>query len=122
MALMTDSHPTRRQFLADSTTLATAALLGSRLSAQTAETPAFKSQWDKDLDRVWLGADFWANPLQDWQVRGGRAECIAAKPNRNVHLLTRELADRKGDLRMSVTRFQQRLGRGIHRGGRPVLW
>ena len=102
MALMTDSHPTRRQFLADSTTLATAALLGSRLSAQTAETTAFKSQWDKDLDRVWLGADFWANPLQDWQVRDGRAECIAAKPNRNVHVLTRELADRKGDLRMSV--------------------
>lgn len=99
---MTDRQPTRRQFLSNSSALAAGTLIASRLDVQAAEASAFKSQWDKDLERVWLGAEFWANPLQDWQVREGRAECLAAKPNRNVHVLTRELADRKGDLHMSV--------------------
>ncbi len=93
MALMADSQSTCRQFLSESTTLTTAALLGSHLNLQAAEVPTFRSQWDKDLDRVWLGSQFWANPLQDWQVHEGRVECLPAKPNRNVHVLTRELAD-----------------------------
>jgi alkaline phosphatase D len=93
---------TRRQFIAESSALAASTLLTSTAPAQSA-APAFKSTWQNDLDRTWLGGSFWANPLQDWQVREGRAECIAAKPNRNIHVLTRELADRKGDLRMSVT-------------------
>lgn len=92
----------RRQFIAESTALAAGSLLPTSTSALSA--PAlFGSQWKNDLDRVWLGEQFWANPMQDWQVREGRAECIAAKPNRNVHVLTCELADRKGDLKMSVT-------------------
>jgi hypothetical protein len=102
MALMADSQSTCRHFLSESTTLTTAALQGSHLNLQAAELPTFRSQWDKDLDRVWLGSQFWANPLQDWQVHEGRVECLAAKPNRNVHVLTRELADRKGYLHMSV--------------------
>lgn len=93
---------TRRQFIAESSALAASALLPSALGA-TAEAEPFQSRWQEDLDRTWLGDAFWANPLQDWQVRDGRAECIAAKPNRNIHVLTRELADRPGDLRMSVT-------------------
>jgi phosphodiesterase/alkaline phosphatase D-like protein len=93
---------TRRQFITETSVLAAGALLTPQLSAGVA-SPPFKSNWQNDLDRVWLGADFWANPMQDWQVREGRAECITAKPNRNIHVLTRELADRKGDLRMSVT-------------------
>jgi alkaline phosphatase D len=92
----------RRQFIAESTALAAGSLLPTSASALSA--PAlFGSQWKNDLDRVWLGEQFWANPMQDWQVREGRAECIAAKPNRNVHVLTCELANRKGDLKMSVT-------------------
>lgn len=95
---------TRRQFIAETSTLAASALVAVPLIAQdSAPAAVFKSQWQDDLDRTWLGADYWANPMQDWQVRAGRAECIAAKPNRNVHVLTRELADRKGNLHMSVT-------------------
>ena len=93
---------TRRQFIAESSALAASALLPSALGA-AAEAEPLQSRWQEDLDRTWLGDAFWANPLQDWQVREGRAECIAAKPNRNIHVLTRELADRPGDLRMSVT-------------------
>jgi hypothetical protein len=58
------------------------------------------------MDRVWLGPDFWANPLQDWRVQQGRIECVTAAMDRNVHLLTRQLQKGKGGLRMSV-----RLGR-----------
>lgn len=93
---------TRRQFIAESSALAASTLLPSALGAITEAEP-FQSSWQEDPDRTWLGDAFWANPLQDWQVREGRAECIAAKPNRNIHVLTRELADRPGDLRMSVT-------------------
>lgn len=44
----------------------------------------------------------WANPLQDWRVANGRAECVTAAADRNIHVLTRQLADRPGDVRMSV--------------------
>lgn len=95
---------TRRQFIAETSTLAAGALLTGPIMAQDGSAAAaFKSQWQDDLDRPWLGEDFWANPMQDWQVHEGRAECLAAKPNRNIHVLTRELADKRGDLHMSVT-------------------
>lgn len=97
------SKLTRRQILADSATLSATALLAPKLKAQeTPQAPGFRHSWEFDQDRVWLGAPFWANPLQDWQVKNGRIECLAAKPNRNVHVLVRELADRRGDLSMSV--------------------
>ena len=93
---------TRRQFIAETSTLAVGALLTPVLMAAESAKQDFKSNWELALDRPWLGADFWANPLQDWQVREGRAECTAAKPNRNMHVLTRQLAERPGDLQMRV--------------------
>src|SRR5262249_33287938 len=38
----------------------------------------------------------------DWRVANSRIECLTAAPNRNVHLLTRQLGDQPGDLAMSV--------------------
>lgn len=102
---MPTTPTTRRQFIAETSSLAAAVLLApgsGNGQTSTESAPAFSSAWQSDLDRVWLGADYWANPLQDWRVKDGQAECIAAKPNRNVHVLTRELADRSGDLRMTV--------------------
>ena len=68
---------TRREFLQD-TAVATAVLaagLAMPAEAQAAPGPDFASQWLKTPDRVWLGAEYWANPLQDWRVAGGRIEC-----------------------------------------------
>ena len=62
----------------------------------------FQSRWPQNLDRPWVGPEYWSNPLQDWRVRDGRLECFAAGGDRNVFLLTRELGDTRGDLRMSV--------------------
>ncbi len=62
----------------------------------------FVSDFSTTPDRVWIGAAYWANPMEDWQVRDGRLECISDGGNRNVHVLTHQLADRSGDFEMSV--------------------
>ncbi|MBI4661170.1 MAG: alkaline phosphatase D family protein [Verrucomicrobia bacterium] len=108
---------TRRKFIQDSTALASGLAVVGKLSparpaAAEARESAFVSRWNASHDRVWLGPDYWANPLQDWRVRNGRIECLNAALDRNVHLLTRQLGDQRGNLRMSV-----RLGRV---GGEPL--
>lgn len=64
----------------------------------------FRSDFKKTPDRVWIGADYWANPMEDWSIKNGRLECRGGA-NRNVALLTRTLTG-KGAFQMSV-----RLGR-----------
>jgi hypothetical protein len=66
----------------------------------------FSSNWQKQNDRIWLGPEYWANPMEDWKVANGRIECTHRGPNRSVHLLTRQLSDDAGGFTMSV-----RLGR-----------
>ncbi|HXG11612.1 MAG TPA: alkaline phosphatase D family protein [Gemmataceae bacterium] len=99
---------TRREFIQDTTLLAAGLAVSAGAVAQppAAEGAAFVSRWDQCHDRVWLGPEFWANPLQDWRLAGGRIECVNAALDRNVHLLTRQLGPKRGDLRLSV-----RLGR-----------
>ena len=69
-----------------------------------AQTPAaFKSSWPASIERPWAGADYWANPMQDWRIASTRLENIAAGGDRNVFLLTREIAARAGTLDIAVT-------------------
>jgi len=62
----------------------------------------FTSDWSDAPDRRWVGADYWANRLQDWTVREGRLECVLPGPMRTVHLLTRRLESTSADFRMSA--------------------
>jgi len=58
-----------------------------------------------EVDRIWVGPDFYANRLQDWRVQNGRIESVegsAAKPMRTLHLLTRALGESAGAMTMSV--------------------
>ncbi len=58
-----------------------------------------------EVDRTWIGPDFYANRLMDWRLAGGRIECIegrSAKPMRTLHLLTKALGEDMGTLVMSV--------------------
>jgi PhoD-like phosphatase len=97
----------RRSFLkkAGSTALGATALsltqpvLGAPAQA---EEISFRSVWPRGVSRQWPGPEYWANPLQDWRVQGGRLECINAGGDRNVALLTREVSGRRGDLTVSV--------------------
>ena len=40
----------------------------------------------------WIGPDFWANRLQDWQIEDGRIICKTSAPNRNLFLLTKRIS------------------------------
>ncbi len=59
-------------------------------------------RWHKAYDRVWLGARFWANPMEDWRVVDGAAEVQTSGGDRNVHLITHRLTGEEGRFRMSV--------------------
>ena len=75
---MTSNTPTRRQFIADSTTVAAGALLARASIAHAQESletaPEFRTDTANDLDRIWLGQELWANPMQDWRMKGGRID------------------------------------------------
>lgn len=65
-------------------------------------TDATCDDWSRLPDRVWLGHQFWANPMEDWRLRDGGAECHRRGGNRSVHLLTRQLSDPAKGFEMSV--------------------
>lgn len=99
----------RRSFLKESSGAALGATAVSLLGQPRAEAAAvniFRSTWPQQAERTWAGPEYWTNPLEDWRIRHGRLECIGAGGDRNVFLLTHEIASRDGDLTMSV-----RLGR-----------
>lgn len=81
---------------------ATLAMLSAENATAQSSAPSFQSAWPKDAARPWAGPEYWTNPLQDWRIRQGRLECFAPGGDRNVFLLTREIAERDGDLTVSV--------------------
>jgi phosphodiesterase/alkaline phosphatase D-like protein len=94
----------RRTFLRDTTATTVGLAVAAEATAAVAPRPplSFASPWGTEPDRVWLGADYWANPLQDWRLEGGRIECVRSAPERNVQLLTAALGESPGSLAMSV--------------------
>ena len=62
----------------------------------------FQSAFPTHTERVWIGAEYWANPLQDWRVSRGRLECTVSGGNRNVNLLTHQLGKQAGAFSISV--------------------
>jgi alkaline phosphatase D len=65
----------------------------------------FHGVWPEDVERTWVGPEYWANRLADWRISKGRLECIedrAEKPMRTVHVLTRRLDAGEGDFYISV--------------------
>ena len=59
-------------------------------------------RWSSTHDRVFLGGQFWANPMEDWRVVDGAAECQTAGGDRNIQLITHQLTNADGNLEMSV--------------------
>lgn len=62
----------------------------------------FESRWETCNDRVWLGREFWANPMEDWRIIDGAAECITGGGDRNIQLLTHQLTNTECEFVMSV--------------------
>src|SRR3989339_842680 len=73
-------------------------LLPGRLTADD-----FASLWPEEIERVWVGPEYWSNTLEDWRVAAGRLECVNSGGDRNVYLLSRELRPETGGLEMEVT-------------------
>lgn len=75
-------------------------LIPALVSAQ--EKAAFETSFEDVHDRIWVGPDLWANPMEDWRVQGGRLECLSTGGERNVQLLVGEMGAKPGPLRLSV--------------------
>ncbi|MFT5524306.1 MAG: alkaline phosphatase D [Mariniblastus sp.] len=73
--------------------------------------------WTDTHDRVWLSGDCWSNPMEDWQVVDGAAECLLPARNRNIHLLTHQFANPLGALEMSVVLSQIEVKQQDHGAG-----
>ncbi len=52
--------------------------------------------FDTIENRRWVGADFWANRLQNWEVKDGKLFCSRAELLSTCHLLTYEMQSAKG--------------------------
>jgi len=77
-------------------------MIGYALPEKTVE---FHSAWPKDVERIWVGQEYWANRLQDWRIKNGRLECTEGslnKPMRTVHLLTYSLSSKRGEFVLTV--------------------
>ncbi len=80
-----------------------AAASGSATKAnQIQKAPLFRSDWQTCNDRVFLGEHFWANPMEDWRVIDGAAECVSTGGGRNIQLITHQLTNSDGQFEMAV--------------------
>jgi len=91
--------------------------LGARGSA-VAETapsprnpqPMTRDPWPETHDRVFLGGEYWANPMEDWRVSEGGAECLSMGGGRSVHSLTHQVT-RNAAFTLSVTLTRLEIGK-----------
>jgi hypothetical protein len=58
-------------------------------SQRAVEQPV--ERWSNTHDRVWLGESVWANPMEDWRIVDGAAQCQSTGGNRNIQLITHQL-------------------------------
>lgn len=64
--------------------------------------PVFKDKLSSTNDRVWIGEDYWAIPMEDWRVKDGRIECIGVERYSRVNILTAVISREAGDLIIST--------------------
>lgn len=99
--------PSRRDFLKRTAAGLLSATLGADGVAHAskpdpATAPRFRSRWPRTGTRVWVGPEYWSNPLQDWRIAEGRLEMVGGGSGRNVHHLTRQVGTDEGDVIMAV--------------------
>ncbi|MFN6203769.1 MAG: alkaline phosphatase D family protein [Acidobacteriota bacterium] len=89
---------TRRTFIKT----AVVSTAGMTVAAQQTTRPTtrpsgrggYRSHLPENVERTFVGPEFWANRLQDWRLRAGRIECLDRRPEspmRTLHLLTHRL-------------------------------
>ena len=78
-------------------------LMAIILSACNSGQKGLITDFNSDYVRPWVGPEYWANPLQDWQVNNGRIECIVSGGDRSLFLLTKELDNSNLGFKTSVS-------------------
>ncbi|ODP38934.1 MULTISPECIES: alkaline phosphatase D family protein [Sphingomonas] len=91
-----------------------AATIGALAKGQRLAGTA-KSNWSSRHDRVWIGGDYWANPMEDWRIADGAIECASPGGNRSVHSLVHQLVD--AERRFSLAIRVRNLGSPDANGG-----
>ncbi len=56
----------------------------------------------ENVKRIWIGPEYWTNPLMNWRLSEGRMENTHSGWNNEVHSLTHQLKEGKGNFQMSV--------------------
>src|SRR5690554_2922348 len=54
-------------------------------------------------DRIWIGKDFWAIPLEDWKIKDGMLHCTGTEPHSRVNLLTQSISPETGSFKISLS-------------------
>lgn len=99
------SRRTALKWIATGTVATTVAGIGVR-NARGADKQVRESgvadTWEKTHDRTWLGGNYWANPMEDWCIADGAAECLSVGGQRSVHSLTHQLTNPAAAFTLSV--------------------
>ncbi|USD62498.1 alkaline phosphatase D family protein [Vibrio sp. SCSIO 43140] len=82
--------------------------------------------WQNTHDRIWIGGNYWANPMEDWMIKDGGVEVLSLGGNRSVHLLTHQITNPTAGFEMSVVVKRidiqpQDGGAGLRLGARSEL-
>lgn len=56
----------------------------------------------QDVTRIWIGPEYWTNPLMNWQLSDGRLECTHGGWVNELHALTHQLKPDPGAFAMKV--------------------
>ncbi len=90
------------------------------LLSQSAHSAEFHSSWSEENDRIWIGPEYWANPMEDWKIQNGLVLCTRSAAQRNIHLLTHQLTSADGGFEMSALLGLQEASQGKGSAGFAV--
>ena len=107
---MNNNSSFNRRTTIKSLAIGTLASLTAEQSSQSAEENIIElnkiDRWDVTHNRVWIGGDFWANPMEDWRVHDGWVQSQTTAEHRSIHSVTRQLTDASESFGMSIELFR----------------
>jgi hypothetical protein len=67
------------------------------MSSVLLEGASYKSKLRNDINRPFVGKEFWPNPQMDWQLNNGKMEVMISKGGKthDIHLLTHQLKPKR---------------------------
>ncbi len=83
-------------------------------------TTVFSDSWAGSCDQIWAGESYWANRLQDWQVKGGRLQTrkpTISRLRRTIHRIGSYINASPNDFKLRVnTGIEEESSKGSYNG------